>query len=135
MIIYRMTDPCSYYEMKTFLALKGEPMPIVFDECPCGVGDTIQRYFELGLSPGSMVTNVLSGRCFDAYDRCHPDIKNNIGDLIVWVRTNLPRYCYGTTEIVNEWIARGGLLPSDDWDCPWVFHRFEWSRHNNITLF
>ncbi len=107
-----MDPELTYSENKMWNILcdKGPVLP--WDEL--GEDITIQsmkNYFEHGLEPGGLMTSILANDLFQAAQRQHPFFAQEDYMTVIakWVVYHLPKCCYGSYEIVEEWCKIGGI--------------------------
>ena len=115
------------------MALKGNIPPVCLGLGETSLDSSMRNYYELGLSPGGMLTKLLSNDVFGAWDSCHPNLKGELGLATDRIRAYIPRYCYGDPDTVQRWIDMGGIEgwqdAGNDWECPWTMHTREWSKY------
>lgn len=123
----------TYEKAKFGLGIQSSEVPIKFYFGETNLDSSLRYYYEAGLQPGGMMTTLLSGDFFGAYDRCHPNLKGYIGAVASEIREKLPRYCYGSPEVVENWIEIGGIRGwealGNEWECPYTMHDKPWSKY------
>lgn len=70
--------------------------------------ESLRRYVDHGIQPGSFMTSILANDFITAAQRA--DVKN-LNALQVYCYTlinEVPRQCWGSYEIVEQWIKTGG---------------------------
>lgn len=116
----------TYDKAVTWCAVKGLEPPIRFEMREDNLTTGLRLYFENGIEPGGMMRRLLEGNIWTAYDSMHMTIKEDIGMIgfmVASIRENLPRYCYGSPEIVQKWIEQGGI-GDREWYDPWTMYDY-----------
>tara|TARA_R110000824_G_scaffold41446_6_gene123337 strand:+ start:5619 stop:5861 length:243 start_codon:yes stop_codon:yes gene_type:complete len=66
-------------------------------------------YVEHGVPPGGFLTAVLSDNLMDAFSRADNANAAAMKEWTMWMYNDAPTGCWGSPNIVQGWIDRGGL--------------------------
>lgn len=79
------------------------------DALPTHMHGAILRYIEKGIPPGSFLMAVFGNELTEAYGRADFDNQRAMPEYAAYLYNNAPSACHGSPEIVEMWIAKGGL--------------------------
>lgn len=71
---------------------------------PNGNGDSLKRYIEQGIAPGSFLMAVLNNDLNQACARADRFNRQVIPDYVRWLVNEAPCECWGSPEKVNAWL-------------------------------
>lgn len=80
-----------------------------YHRLPEHMQDTARLYVEKGIPGGSFFTAVVSNDLLGAFAKADDINSACMLDWIMWLYNDAPRGCYGSPEIVRDWINSGGL--------------------------
>lgn len=72
------------------------------------IKDSLDRYLDRGIAPGSCVSAILANDLFDAFGRADDVTAANMLYIVRYIYTTLPVQSYGSRETVSKWIRLGG---------------------------
>ena len=67
--------------------------------------ESLDRYQNDRILPGSFLRAVLANDLFDAVARADPESLALIGDVVRYIHWELPSGCHGTREKVTSWVG------------------------------
>lgn len=70
----------------------------------------VRRYVMRGVPPGSFLSAVLANDLMEAIGRADHLNEARLKEWGVFVYNFMPAACHGSYEIVEAWIAKGGIL-------------------------
>jgi len=73
------------------------------------IKDSLDRYVSDGVPTGGFLYAVLTNNLMDAFGRADEENRYDLFDICSYVYNKMPGSCWGSKEIVDEWIATGGL--------------------------
>ncbi len=71
---------------------------------PKNIRHAIDRYVLQGIPPGDCTRAILAGDLFAAFSRADPMTTAAMAAIVWYVQTELPPGCWGSYELVDEWI-------------------------------
>lgn len=71
---------------------------------PNNIKDSIDRYVEHGISPGSFTRAVLENNLANAIGRSDDYSYNNLSAIVRYVYNKIPSNCWGSKEAVEKWM-------------------------------
>ena len=66
--------------------------------------DSIDRYVNDKIPPGGFLCAVLSNDLFEAFARADSINRATMFDIVDYIYNNTPNICWGSPEIVKEWL-------------------------------
>ena len=106
-----------------------------YPDAPIHILDSINRFVEYGLEPGSFVKAVLSNDLAGAFNAADTDAEAGIRDILKYVRWEIPAESWGSPAKVEAWL---NSKPRQN-----HFHRDvsshikqcrqQWNRYNLLT--
>ena len=66
----------------------------------------LQRYVEAKIEPGSFLTAVLCNDLFTAMGKADMFNQRALHAICMYIYNEVPGNCWGSKEIVNDWLAR-----------------------------
>ena len=84
-------------------------MNINYESLPEGLQDSMMRYIEHGIRPGSFLEAVLTNDLFGALGKADSINRHLLFDICQWIYNEAPYSCWGSKERVDAWIAQDGL--------------------------
>lgn len=76
---------------------------------PDYIKDSLDRYIQHGIKPGSALTAILSDSLRDTIARADETLLASLEQIIIYLENEVPADCWGSEEIVKSWIRKGGL--------------------------
>jgi len=85
------------------------PEDIDYNKLPEHIRDGAQRYVEDGIKPGDFLQAVFCNNLMESFARA--DVTNEIRmfHIVDFIYNEAPAACWGSEEIMKEWIRKGGL--------------------------
>ena len=75
-----------------------------YPDAPIHILDSINRFVEYGLEPGSFVKAVLSNDLAGAFNAADTDSEAGIRDILKYVRWEIPAESWGSPAKVEAWL-------------------------------
>jgi hypothetical protein len=72
--------------------------------------ETIYSYVLFGYSPGGFLESILKNNLYFAVGFCDETRAPLFFPIVRYIRSRLRGDCYGSPEIVNDWMRHGGLM-------------------------
>jgi len=76
------------------------------DLLPAHIRDSVRRYVEKGINPGSFLTSVVSNDLFEAVGRADDVNRHRLFDICSWFYGYAPPACFGSEKRVKAWVER-----------------------------
>ena len=80
------------------------------NELPAHMQDSARLYIEHGQPPGDFLRAVLENNLIEAFARADDENVRGMRAWVQWLYMDVPHSAWGSREIVNTWIAQGGLM-------------------------
>ncbi len=93
------------------------------DMLPQHMREGVLKYLDQHIRPGGFLYAVLCNDLVGATLRADPINKTSLDDWVQWLLGHCPSYAWGSTEIVEAWIANKEDLATAQFHQPW--HRPE----------
>lgn len=77
---------------------------------PAYMQDSVHLYIERGQPPGDFLRAVLENNLTEAFARADDENACSMRAWAQWLYMDAPHSAWGSREIVNTWIAQGGLM-------------------------
>lgn len=88
-------------------------MHIDYNKLPEHMRDGFRLYIERGVPGGSFMTAVLSNNLMAAMQSADDVNRKRIFDICLFLYNQAPLECWGSSEMVDRWVERGGLQGKD----------------------
>jgi len=73
------------------------------------VRETLDEYVRIGRPPGGFVRAVLENKLIGAYGAADQESTAAMHAIVMYVYHHVPEVCLGSREVVDAWIAQGGI--------------------------
>lgn len=80
-----------------------------YDRIPERMREPAREYVEEGERPGPFLQRVLEDSLTGAYGRADHGNRKRLGDWVTWLYNDIPGNCWGSKELVDKWVEKGGL--------------------------
>lgn len=88
-------------------------MNIDYTRIPAHMQDTARRYIERGIPGGSFFTALVANDLMGAFQRADDANTAAMRDWCAFLYNEAPQACWGSPEMVDAWIASGGMAGRD----------------------
>lgn len=92
-----------------------------YDDIPSSTKSAIDAYVSKGRPVGDFVHAVLTNNLINAMSHADDNNMTSLKKIVQYVYNQIPSSCWGSEEIVNSWIERGGkdsiIIPHNDFTC------------------
>lgn len=72
---------------------------------PSHLMGAIDRYINLGISPGGFLSAVIQNDLFGAFNRADNLSKEHIEDIVTYIYNYLPHSCWGSRQAQLDWMT------------------------------
>lgn len=79
-------------------------------QCPEGLHDDFRSYYLYGQRPSGVVSAILIGNLFAAFDQADVDTRDEMPRIVQFVRDAFPATAFGSAGNVSGWMSRGGCV-------------------------
>lgn len=89
-------------------------MTVSYNKLPAHMQEAARLYVERGIQPGSFLRAVLENNLTESFGQADDENRLFMFEWARWLYNDAPGGCWGSKDVVAEWINRRGLKGKDN---------------------